>query len=132
MTTKHVINKEYINPVGKSVARIDGRGIVTGQIKYAFDVSFPNMLIGKMIRSTVPHAKILDIDISEAEKLPGVKAIVTAKDTHNIKYHDNRTRAKIILNGFYEENRKISLAKEMFKGGLFHNDHTSQLLDDDI
>ncbi len=86
---KTAITKEYINPVGKSVPRIDGKGIVTGQIKFAFDVAFPNMLIGKMIRSTVAHAKIIHIDTSEAEKLPGVRAIVTAKDTHQIKFGSN-------------------------------------------
>jgi len=84
-----MVNKEYVNPVGKSVPRIDGKGIVTGQTKYAFDVSFPNMLIGKMIRSPHPHAKILSIDTSKAEKLPGVKAIITAKDTYNIKFGSN-------------------------------------------
>ncbi|MCB9748214.1 MAG: molybdopterin-dependent oxidoreductase [Candidatus Omnitrophica bacterium] len=83
------INKDYIDPVGKSVPRIDGLGMVTGQTKYAFDVSFPNMLIGKMIRSPHPHAKILNIDTSAAEKLPGVRAIITAKDTHNIKFGSN-------------------------------------------
>ncbi|MCC6759507.1 MAG: molybdopterin-dependent oxidoreductase [Candidatus Omnitrophica bacterium] len=77
------------NPVGKSVPRIDGRGIVTGQTKYVFDVSFPNMLIGKMIRSSHPHARILKIDTSKAEALPGVRAIITAKDTYNIKYGSN-------------------------------------------
>lgn len=81
--------KEYVDPVGKSVPRIDGLGMVTGQTKYAFDVSFPNMLIGKMLRSPHPHAKILSIDTSEAEKLPGVRAIITAKDTHNIKFGSN-------------------------------------------
>ncbi|MGE0267409.1 MAG: xanthine dehydrogenase family protein molybdopterin-binding subunit [Candidatus Omnitrophota bacterium] len=81
--------KEYVDPVGKSVPRIDGLGMVTGQTKYAFDVSFPNMLIGKMLRSPHPHAKILNIDTSEAEKLPGVRAIITAKDTHNIKFGSN-------------------------------------------
>jgi hypothetical protein len=48
----------HLNPVGKSVPRIEGKGIVTGQTKYVFDVSFPNMLVGKMIRSPYPHAKI--------------------------------------------------------------------------
>ena len=83
------VHKEYVNPVGKSVPRIDGKGIVTGQTKYAFDVSFPNMLIGKMIRSPHPHARILKIDTSRAEKLPGVRAIITAKDTYNIKFGSN-------------------------------------------
>ncbi|MCR4338059.1 MAG: molybdopterin-dependent oxidoreductase [Candidatus Omnitrophica bacterium] len=78
-----------LNPVGVSVPRIDGRGIVTGQTKYVFDVSFPNMLVGKMIRSEHPHARIMSIDTSKAEKLPGVRAIITAKDTYNIKYGSN-------------------------------------------
>src|SRR3989338_7241496 len=91
MTTpaKHQFNKEYVNPVGKSVPRIDGRGIVTGQTKYAYDVSFPNMLVGKMIRSSIPHGRIVSIDTSKAEKLPGVRAIITAKDTYNIKFGSN-------------------------------------------
>lgn len=89
METRVDHKKDYVDPVGKSVPRIDGLGMVTGQTKYAFDVSFPNMLIGKMLRSPHPHAKILSIDTSEAEKLPGVRAIVTAKDTHNIKFGSN-------------------------------------------
>jgi 4-hydroxybenzoyl-CoA reductase subunit alpha len=81
--------QEYVDPVGKSVPRIDGRGMVTGQTKYVFDLSFPNMLVGKMLRSPHAHAKILSIDTSEAEKIPGVRAIVTAEDTHNIKFGSN-------------------------------------------
>ena len=81
--------KKYVDPVGKSVPRIDGLGMVTGQTKYAFDVSFPNMLIGKMIRSPHPHAKIIGIDTSKAEALPGVRAVITAKDTDNIKFGSN-------------------------------------------
>lgn len=82
-------NIDFINPVGKSVPRIDGFGMVTGQTKYAFDVSFPNMLVGKMIRSPHAHAKIISIDTTEAEKLPGIHAIITAKDTHLIKFGSN-------------------------------------------
>ncbi len=84
-----MINKDYVNPVGKSVPRIDARGLVTGQTKYVFDVSFPNMLVGKMIRSPHPHAKIKSIDTSRAEKLPGVRAVITAKDTYKIKFGSN-------------------------------------------
>ncbi|MCA9399506.1 MAG: molybdopterin-dependent oxidoreductase, partial [Candidatus Omnitrophica bacterium] len=86
-TSTHKQN--YVDPVGKSVPRIDGRGMVTGQTKYVFDVSFPNMLIGKMIRSPHPHAKIVSIDTSKAEALPGIRSIVTAKDTYNIKFGSN-------------------------------------------
>ncbi len=83
------MDREFLNPVGKSVPRIDGVGLVTGQSKYAFDMKFPNMLVGKMLRSPHPHARIISIDTSKAEKLPGVKAIVTHQDTFNIKFGSN-------------------------------------------
>ncbi len=81
--------KRFYNPVGKSVPRIDGRGLVTGESKYTFDMKFAGMLIGKMIRSPHPHARIISIDTSKAEKLPGVKAIITAADTRQIKFGSN-------------------------------------------
>ncbi|MDP2654461.1 MAG: molybdopterin-dependent oxidoreductase [Candidatus Omnitrophota bacterium] len=96
-----------LNPVGKSVPRIDGRGIVTGQTKYVFDLNLPGMLIGKMIRSEHPHAKILRIDTSEAEKLPGVKAVVTAKDTYNIKFGSNEYFFPHTVDQLPLENEKV-------------------------
>ena len=51
---KSKYSDEYVDPVGKSIPRIEGRGIVTGQLKYVFDVQMANMLVGKMLRS--PHA----------------------------------------------------------------------------
>ncbi|MCK5082090.1 MAG: hypothetical protein KAR31_04205, partial [Candidatus Omnitrophica bacterium] len=86
---KNQSNKEYLDPVGKSMPRIDGKGIVTGQTKYAVDLNFANMLIGKMIRSPHPHAKIISIDTSKAEALAGVRAVITAKDTDEIKFGSN-------------------------------------------
>ncbi|ODG94022.1 xanthine dehydrogenase subunit D [Gottfriedia luciferensis] len=60
--------------------RPDGLNKVTGNLKYLTDLSFPKMLYGKVLRSTEPHAEILSISIEEAEKISGVKAIVTYKD----------------------------------------------------
>jgi len=79
----------FLNPVGQSVPRIDGRGFVTGETKYTFDMKLPGMLVGKMLRSPHAHAKILSIDTSKAEKLPGVKAIITSKDTLGVKFGSN-------------------------------------------
>ena len=84
-----ILDPQFVDPVGKSVPRIDGLGIVTGQTKYVFDVALPNMLVGKMIRSPHAHARILKIDTSKAEQLPGVKAIITAQDTNLIKFGSN-------------------------------------------
>ena len=60
--------------------RPDGVYKVTGSLKYLTDLTFPYMLYGKILRSSYPHAKILSIDTDEAEKLPGVKAVITYKD----------------------------------------------------
>ncbi|KYG34831.1 xanthine dehydrogenase subunit D [Alkalihalobacillus trypoxylicola] len=60
--------------------RPDGAIKVTGKLKYLTDFTFPNMLYGKVYRSDHPHAEILSIDISKAEKLDGIVAILTAKD----------------------------------------------------
>ena len=66
--------------IGKRVPRIDSREKVMGKAKYAADYSMPGMLWAKTVRSPHVHAKILNIDTSKAEKHPGVKAVITAKD----------------------------------------------------
>ena len=66
--------------IGKPMPRVDARAKVTGQAKYAADYSLPGMLWCKLLRSPHPHARILGIDTSRAERLPGVKVIVTGKD----------------------------------------------------
>jgi 4-hydroxybenzoyl-CoA reductase alpha subunit len=71
--------------IGQRVRRVDGPDKVTGRAKYTFDMVLPNMLYGKILRSPYPHARILNIDTSKAEKLIGVKAVVTGKDTKGRK-----------------------------------------------
>jgi len=63
--------------VGKSFQRIDGIDKVTGAAKYATDLRFENMLYAGLLRSPYAHAKVTHIHTSEAEKLPGVKAVAT-------------------------------------------------------
>ncbi len=60
--------------------RPDATDKVTGKARYAADISLPGQLIGKVLRSPHAHARILSIDISKAEALSGVKAIVTQED----------------------------------------------------
>ena len=66
--------------VGKSVPRVDALEKVTGKAKYSVDLELRGMLHGKILRSTYSHARIKNIDISTAEKLTDVKAIITGKD----------------------------------------------------
>ncbi len=72
--------------VGKSILRKDGPEKVTGRALYTVDVHLPGMLVGRILRSPHPHARILHIDDSQARRVPGVKAIVTGKDTLGIKH----------------------------------------------
>ena len=67
--------------VGKDIPRVDARAKVTGEALFTVDITFPNMLWGQMLRSPHPHARILNIDTRRAERLPGVKAVITGKDT---------------------------------------------------
>ena len=72
--------------IGKGVARIDALEKLTGDAKYVGDLKLPHMLHCKIKRSTLPHAKLLNVDISRAQKLTGVKAVVTASDTPDIRF----------------------------------------------
>ena len=67
--------------IGKDIPRVDAIDKATGNAKFTVDLSFPNMLHAKLLRSPLPHAKILSIDTRRAERLPGVKAVITGKDT---------------------------------------------------
>jgi len=72
--------------VGKSVARVDAREKATGAAIYTSDMRLPGMLVGKILRSPLPHARITNIDVTRARRLPGVKAVITADDTPKIKF----------------------------------------------
>ena len=63
--------------VGTTIDRVDGVKKVTGQAKYVDDIRMSRMLYAQVKRSPYAHAKILSIDTSEAEKLPGVKSVIT-------------------------------------------------------
>jgi len=66
--------------IGTYVPMVDGPEKVSGRAKYTADILQPGMLAGRIYRSPYSHGEILEIDVSEAEKLPGVKAIVTGAD----------------------------------------------------
>jgi CO/xanthine dehydrogenase Mo-binding subunit len=72
--------------VGKRIPRRDGPDKVTGRAKYTVDIKLPGMLVGRILRSSHPHAKILNIDTSRATALKGVKAVITAQDTIGVKH----------------------------------------------
>lgn len=75
-----VTQDEELMSVGKSLLRKDAIPKVTGRAVYAGDLHMPGMLVGKVLLSTHPHALIKSIDITAAEAIPGVKAVLTARD----------------------------------------------------
>src|SRR3981189_1560091 len=69
--------------IGQRTIRPDGVDKVTGRAAFAADTNMPGMIWGKVLRSPHPHARIKSIDTSKAEALPGVKAVVCARDIVN-------------------------------------------------
>ena len=66
--------------IGHNVVRVDARGKVTGETPYPGDIDMPGQLWMKILFAGRPHARIVEIDTREAEALPGVVAVFTAKD----------------------------------------------------
>ena len=71
---------EDLKVVGTRPIRPDGVDKVTGRAKFGADVYLPNQLVGKVLRSPHAHARVISIDVSAAEALAGVKAVVTRDD----------------------------------------------------
>jgi 4-hydroxybenzoyl-CoA reductase subunit alpha len=69
--------------IGKPTAMIDAAEKTTGSGKYTDDLSLPGMLVGKIVHSPYPHARILRIDTSRAEESEGVIAVAVGKDAPN-------------------------------------------------
>ena len=79
--------------VGDATLRYDGVPKVTGEFAYSSDLHAAGMLWGKTVRSPHAHARILEIDVSEAVRLPGVHAVLTHEDvpgrkTYGLEFPD--------------------------------------------
>ncbi len=61
--------------IGKRIKRIDGPDKVSGRAKYTYDLNRPGMLFARVVRAPYAHAKVTSVDLSVAEKMPGVKAV---------------------------------------------------------
>src|SRR5579885_2893681 len=90
---------------GTRPLRPDGLDKVTGRAKFGADMTAPGMLIGKVLRSPHPHARIRRIDAAKALALPGVKAVVTRDDFKEIEgdlrdvLHNVMAREKALYEG---------------------------------
>ncbi|MGO9121413.1 MAG: xanthine dehydrogenase family protein molybdopterin-binding subunit [Desulfomonilaceae bacterium] len=94
--------------VGKGIPKADGIVKATGKAAFGADTFLPGMLHGKILRSTVPHARIMNIDASAASKLTGVKAVITGKDFQwGLKYG---------FSSFYRDQAPLAQEKVRFIG----------------
>jgi len=83
---------KYLSVVGKRLPKIDAPDKATGRAIYTDDITLPNMIYGKLLLSTVPHARILSIDTSRAKALPGVKVVLTGADVPDVRWGTSPAR----------------------------------------
>ena len=85
------------NVLGKNHVRVDALDKVTGHSIYAGDVYLPEMLMCKVLTSTRSHARIVSIDISEAEALPGVRGVITGRDFPDVFFGSGALRDRRVM-----------------------------------
>jgi putative selenate reductase molybdopterin-binding subunit len=78
--------KDRFQSVGKKTKKVDAIKLVQGKPAFTDDVNIKGMLIAKVLHSNVAHAEIIDIDTTNAKKLPGVHAVLTWKDLPRVAY----------------------------------------------
>ncbi|MGE5179163.1 MAG: molybdopterin cofactor-binding domain-containing protein [Bacteroidota bacterium] len=104
--------------VGKSHPKKDAPDKATGRALYTGDMRLPGMLRGKILGSPHPHARIRSIDTSEAERLPGVHAVITAKDVPDVPYgvsparYDERVLAADVVRHVGDEIAAVAAVDE--------------------
>ncbi|HUF71013.1 MAG TPA: molybdopterin cofactor-binding domain-containing protein [Longimicrobiales bacterium] len=74
-----IIDREFA-VIGQRLRKVDGTAKVTGRAVYTDDIALPGMLHARILRSPHAHARIVTVDASEAESMPGVHAVVTGQD----------------------------------------------------
>jgi xanthine dehydrogenase molybdenum-binding subunit len=77
---------EKTSLLGKRVKKPDAPDKATGKTRYINDMVLPQMLIGKVLHAGRAHAEIVNIDVSEAEKLPGVHCVLTGEDAADLQF----------------------------------------------
>ncbi len=101
--------------VGTRPIRPDGIPKVTGRAQYGADLKLPGMIYGKILRAPHAHARIISIDTSAAEKLPGVKAVMTAADLPVQKF-DYIGPERVAVN-FWHVTRNIMAREKVYYEG---------------
>jgi CO/xanthine dehydrogenase Mo-binding subunit len=72
--------------IGQPTPRVEGQEKVTGALRYTADVTLPGTLWGRVLRSPLPHARIVRIDTTRAQHVPGIHAVLTGADVRGVRY----------------------------------------------
>jgi carbon-monoxide dehydrogenase large subunit len=83
--------------LGRNYPRVDAADKVSGRSQYASDIYLPGMLMCKVLKSPKAHARILHIDTSRAERVPGVRAVITGQDVPNVRFGNGAIKDKRIF-----------------------------------
>ncbi|MGK2964560.1 MAG: xanthine dehydrogenase family protein molybdopterin-binding subunit [Tepidiformaceae bacterium] len=102
--------------IGTRPIRHDGVDKVTGRARYSADLHLPGMLWGALLRSPHAHARILSIDTSKAEALPGVRAVVTGRDLPPASAATQDQTEGSYLNGGFLTRSVLAIEKALFRG----------------
>ena len=107
--------KPAYSVVGTRPLRLDGADRVTGRALFGADVRMPGMLYGAILRSPHAHARIVSIDTSQAEALPGVRAVATAADLPKVE-DKIQELGEGSINLRYESNNVLARDKVLYHG----------------
>ena len=110
------LTENTYSQIGKRPVRHDGVDKVIGKAQYGADLNLPGMLYAKVLRSPYAHAKIKSLDISKAEKHPGIKAIVTSADLAPLPDKNASVGEDVYANMKYVRDRILASDKVLFKG----------------
>jgi len=108
-------DKKEFKVIGTRPIRHDGYDKVTGRAQYGADIKLPGLVFGAVLRSPYAHAVIKNIDTSEAEKTPGVLAVMTAKDLPRLEEIMRATSEEAGSEKHLSEN-VLAYKKVMYKG----------------
>lgn len=106
--------------VGKRINRVEGREKVTGSARYSYDMRLPGQLVGRVLRSPLPHARIKHIDISRAESLPGVHAVLCVENAPVIKWYQDSFVFDRTLHFVGEEVAAVAAESERIADDALH------------
>ncbi len=85
-------DNEPFTIVGQRHTRIEGAEKVTGSAQYSYDIQLPGQLYGRILRSPHPHARVISIDATQAEALPGVHVVLTMVNTPEVEWYAEKCK----------------------------------------